>query len=44
MDVIFHTIGLCPDSVTHYDLLDFILLQFNEFKTIIFPIKYKFIK
>ena len=31
MHEILHVIGLCPDNMTHPDLLDFILVQRDEF-------------
>jgi hypothetical protein len=31
---ILHAIGLCPDNLGHPDLLDFIVLHYNEFKSI----------
>lgn len=30
MDVLYHIIGLCPDSNTHFDLLDIVTLFGND--------------
>jgi hypothetical protein len=39
IDLMFHTIGLCPDGHSHFDLLDYIIYDWNQ--TIEF-FKYKF--
>jgi len=39
MHEIFHVIGLCPDNMSHPDLLDFLLLQREEIGRIFTIIK-----
>ena len=40
MHEIIHAIGLCPDNLTHPDLLDFLMLQKDEVSSIFMNIKY----
>ena len=35
MEAIMHTLGLCSDSTTHPDLLNFFAYNYNEFVNII---------
>jgi hypothetical protein len=31
MHELLHLVGLCPDSLTHYDLTDFLMLHAKDF-------------
>ncbi len=35
MHEIFHIIGVCPDSLSHLDLLDLVMYNYNGFITVI---------
>ena len=39
MHEILHTIGLCPDNLTHPDILDFVILQRDEFTNLFLSLK-----
>jgi hypothetical protein len=34
-----HLLGICPDTLSHTDILDIIILNYNDFQTIINNIK-----
>ena len=40
MHEILHFIGLCPDSITHYDLTDFLMLHAKDFTTYVNNTRY----
>lgn len=39
MSEIFHFIGLCPDSLSHFDLMDLIALNYNQIQILSFYIR-----
>ena len=34
IESILHLLGICPDSFSHYDAIDFIVCNFNELKSL----------
>ena len=41
MSEILHIIGLCPDGVSHPNIIDLILCSYSELQTLTFQIKFK---
>lgn len=39
MDLILHSIGLCPDSLAHVDLMDIFIYYYAEFQNIVYLIR-----
>ena len=39
MDAILHTLGLCPDSLSHIDVIDVVVCYYNELQSIINIVK-----
>jgi|694.fasta_scaffold01065_33 hypothetical protein len=39
-----HIIGICPDSISHIDILDIIMVNYNEIQIMISKLKNKFNK
>lgn len=39
-----HIIGICPDSISHIDILDIIMVNYNEIQIMINKLKNKFNK
>lgn len=37
-----HIIGICPDNVSHIDIMDIIIMNYNEIQIMISKIKSKF--
>jgi hypothetical protein len=42
MEVIFHTLGLCPDSLSHVDIMDIFICYYGEVQSLIHLIKMRF--
>lgn len=42
MEQILHVLGICPDSISHADILDIIVCYYNEIQTVINLIKIRF--
>lgn len=41
MEAILHALGICPDSLSHIDLVDIIICYYNEIQTIINMVKFR---
>jgi hypothetical protein len=41
MEVILHTLGLCPDSIGHLDIMDIVVCYYGELQGIINIIRIK---
>jgi len=39
-----HIIGICPDSISHIDIVDIIMVNYNEIQIMIGKLKNKFNK
>lgn len=39
-----HIIGVCPDSISHIDIVDIIMVNYNEIQIMISKLKNKFNK
>lgn len=39
MEAILHAIGLCPDSIAHFDIMDIVICYYGELQSIINLIK-----
>lgn len=39
-----HIIGICPDSISHIDIVDIIMVNYNEIQIMISKLKNKFNK
>jgi len=39
MSELFHFIGLCPDSMSHIDLLDILIINYNQIQILGFYIR-----
>lgn len=39
-----HIIGICPDSISHIDIVDIIMVNYNEIQIIVNKLKNKFNK
>lgn len=42
MEQFLHLIGLCPDSIGHFDIIDVVVCYYNELQQIFSLIKMKF--
>jgi len=42
MESILHLIGLCPDTLSHIDIMDIFVCYYNEIQSIIQLIKLRF--
>jgi hypothetical protein len=40
---IFHLLGLCPDSLSHIDLIDIFILNYNQIILILMQLKDVFV-
>ena len=34
VDFLLHIIGLCPDSISHFDIMDFVVANYNAIITL----------
>lgn len=39
-----HIIGICPDSISHIDIVDIIMVNYNEIQIMVNKLKNKFNK
>lgn len=42
MEAFLHVLGLCPDSISHFDITDIIVCYYGEIQNIITLIRIKF--